>query len=388
MKKIPVSFFLIFLSIWILINCSRNYESGEIIVKPLGFKQINQFGDIIESVQYIPLEITDKSMIISILKTINLSDGRFIVKDHLQVLLFNENGSYIRTYGNQGKGPGEYTSIIDICVDLEEKYLYLLDSYNQINIYTIDEGYYLRNIKIPVKDRNFDAIAPSNDDKIFLFSSNPLSGEDIGKKFYCLSEFNHDGRLVSQFLPRKDFAFNIERFSRSFEGNYFIRPLEGDNLLYKIVRGKVNHYMRIDFGESAVPQKFIYSFGDDPWENISSYILSPYFKLMMGFADNKDKMYFYCAGELGNSYEFLFCKETLKGVYWVDSSSTPFRFQSADSVYFYGFYYPYVNELNENSITPISPVYEFLKIEKELMKKGHDNPILVKVKFKDLCIQE
>ena len=81
----------------------------------------------VAEVKYIPLETTEESLVGPVDKVV-YHEGVFYLFDRtqLRVLMFDEEGHYIRALFRSGQGPGEYTAPGDMDVDTEGN-LYIAD---------------------------------------------------------------------------------------------------------------------------------------------------------------------------------------------------------------------------------------------------------------------
>ena len=81
-----------------------------------------RLSDIIESIEYIPLETTDDVLIGGITTNFDISDNYIVlVCNHQgQVFLFSRDGRFINRVGRLGQGPGEYSGFIgNVLIDEE-----------------------------------------------------------------------------------------------------------------------------------------------------------------------------------------------------------------------------------------------------------------------------
>ena len=83
-------------------------------------------------VKYIPLELTDNSLIGSIDKILYRNKHFYIFDKsaNMGILIFNENGKFIKALYRVGEGPGEYIAPIDFDVD-DTGNLYIADNARQ-----------------------------------------------------------------------------------------------------------------------------------------------------------------------------------------------------------------------------------------------------------------
>ena len=81
-----------------------------------------RLSDIIESIEYIPLETTDESLVGGVgfaTSSFDISDNYIVVSCRIQsqVFLFSRDGRFISRVGRQGQGPGEYTMLFGVFLD-------------------------------------------------------------------------------------------------------------------------------------------------------------------------------------------------------------------------------------------------------------------------------
>lgn len=364
-------------------SCETKHNNEVPTVSPLNFEELSDISSIVSEITFVQLETHQSCLLVNPQKIFKTRDNKILIHDTNRVLVFDINGMFIRHIGNYGKGPGEYTHINDIALSFDEKFLYTLDPYSKIRKYSLTDGSFIEEIVVSNPSyKNFDAIAASSDGNFFLFASNPNDIKNFTEDFYCLSKYNKSGKLISEHLIRNDFLFNPFRITRSYCGNYFVRPIESDNTLHIIENGKVNEFLKFDFGKKSIPNKHIFKFGNNPWEHIQDLIGSPYFKLLMGFLDSKQQMYFYCVGENYFTYEFIFSTESLEGFYWKSNDPNPLTFMFTDSKYFYGLVDNNMFIDNKAKETIISPLKKYV-LEKYNLKSDEDNnPVLFRVKIK------
>lgn len=104
--------------------------------------------DWIEPLQIIALETTEESLLGSVDKLVECN-GRYYVLDRMRkcILVFAENGKYLRRVGRVGQGPGEYSDLYDFVVDVNTGHLYLLTEASVVYAYNGD-GCFLWKKKI------------------------------------------------------------------------------------------------------------------------------------------------------------------------------------------------------------------------------------------------
>ena len=101
-----------------------------------------RLSDIIESIEYVPLETTDDVLIGSIIpntRGFDVSDNYIVVfcNQQTQVFLFSRDGRFIRRIGRRGQGPGEYTMLAGVFLDEKREQIFVLTIPQNILVYNL-----------------------------------------------------------------------------------------------------------------------------------------------------------------------------------------------------------------------------------------------------------
>jgi hypothetical protein len=165
MKNKNMLFFLFLLSVF----CCNKTDNGTLpVIDVLGptSGSIENLSDIADDIKYILLETTPKTLIGFIGKLVVTSDGNFYVVEpsKLKVTGFDPMGNFLDTLHKEGRGPGEYTGILDFDISDDGRYIFALGS--KIDIYEINGGKfdYIKTIQFdnPAKPSNIELISKSN----------------------------------------------------------------------------------------------------------------------------------------------------------------------------------------------------------------------------------
>ena len=149
MKKITFAF--IFCAI---ISCNSNEEiNGVINIDDIA--EVS-FYDIFSSVEIIPLETTNQSLLS--MQPVNKSifeNNKFYIKNDkkMEILVFEENGKFIKSIDHLGRGVGEYTYIQDFNINRFTGNLEILTLSN-ILAYNIDTDLFIEEYPIPVPPKH------------------------------------------------------------------------------------------------------------------------------------------------------------------------------------------------------------------------------------------
>lgn len=248
---------LYFIILVLLCGCNNGAVKNSDIesVKPLEQTvEVSDLKDYIDKLEILKLENNVNASIGIVKKLLLSKNGDIYILSDNSIKKFTEKGEFVEEVGVKGLVDDEHLSIVDMCFDLDGKLLYILDSHRKIYVYTLYDGKYLKNIKINNRMDNYDAISPSSNGGFYLFKSNPSDYTYFKTPYYFVEEFDGAGTFLREFMPRKDFVFTMAITTQSCDNSFFIRPQEGDSVLYRISKdGAINPYLRLDFGNMQVP---------------------------------------------------------------------------------------------------------------------------------------
>lgn len=168
------------LSIFSLISCSDKFKSDSFIEISLDLNKSSDslhISNIFSKVYPVKLESREQIMIGKIDKIVLYEDEIFI-STGTRILVFCDNGSYIRSFSNYGKGPGEYTEISDFLLDENTNTIEILDANQQ---------------KVIVYDMNFNHLSD------FIIGRRPMrmAISRSGKRL-----FHHGNEITGQIIPQ------------------------------------------------------------------------------------------------------------------------------------------------------------------------------------------
>ena len=90
-----------------------------------------KLSEFIDSVKFVRLETKEESLISAVSSVIFVGEGIVIVDEIGKILLFDNEGNYIRKIANRGRGPGEYLNITSCSYNSNEKALSIYDDYSK-----------------------------------------------------------------------------------------------------------------------------------------------------------------------------------------------------------------------------------------------------------------
>lgn len=128
---------LLFLFILSISSCKNNNNADKesilntIKINSNKLHEEGYLSSLVKDFQIVPLETNDSSLILDIRKVMCYKDYIYILdKSTFRLLLFENNGKFIKQIGKRGQGPGEYLELLDFTIDTIGDRLLLADYRN------------------------------------------------------------------------------------------------------------------------------------------------------------------------------------------------------------------------------------------------------------------
>jgi len=148
-------------------------------INPEKDKEVNfLLSEIAKQVKYIKLETNEKCVIAWIKKLLIDGENVFIASHQgvvSRLFLFSSDGKFINEIGSPGRGPGEFSTVLDFTLNKVKRIIYILDTSGKIFLYDYS-GKYLNTLKL---DTRPTSILYSNE-ALFLFTAWPDYGFNKG----------------------------------------------------------------------------------------------------------------------------------------------------------------------------------------------------------------
>ncbi|MDD4637516.1 MAG: 6-bladed beta-propeller [Bacteroidales bacterium] len=108
-------------------------------IKVSDFGKKYDFYDVIKDIEFVPLEMTDESIVGSV-SNIQFYKNFILFYDNQtrSIFIFDDKGKYIRKISRVGKGPGEYNDINDFCVHPQTGMITIATDSRKIITYSFD----------------------------------------------------------------------------------------------------------------------------------------------------------------------------------------------------------------------------------------------------------
>lgn len=244
----------------VMTGCGSKQSAGELpeidlTVETFASDKVG-IADEIESVEYIPLELTDESLIANILD-ICVSDEYLFIYSTRQdgILQFDRKGHFLRRIAKTGNGPGEVGQITSITID-EENRLFCVSEYFSTSFYS----FYGEFIKKVTNLRPY----------FYQLSVGPNTMAELGRMFVPM----HVPGMFS--LGIFNWATDDTIAIRQTIGDMDLMPLEEISLKEWIYNGSMDGW-------------FCYSEGIDTVWNVNAESISPAFLIKNGASVEKEK---------------------------------------------------------------------------------------------------
>ena len=194
-----------------------------------------------------PLE-TDEKCLVGAYPELLADDRHFFITDRQQhvVFRFDRAGKFINQIGKRGRGPGEYSGILDFDVDAEANVVEILVSGGQIMRYNYD-GTFVSNQKYDIK--YLHSFIKTGADYWFNIGATKFSEDGH------LLKVSEDGTVIEKFLPVKtdwEIPFGDRSFSRCGDMISFKEVFS--NTVHRITDNGPIETTVIDFGRYAIPK--------------------------------------------------------------------------------------------------------------------------------------
>lgn len=276
MRRINFVFIII---LFISFGCIKSNQDKPRINKfeTIGFNQINEskndFTEILKSFSLVPLESNSSSLFNNARKILKVN-GKYYIHQYGAGLnnvikIFTEDGKYIRTIDDVGKGPGHFIRIADFDVNPLNSEISIVDSGSKKIVVFDDKGNYImeKYFLFPIKrisfiicqnetyllvdTRSSNLYHESDNYDIFIldpnldvikkyFSFDKVYGSEMGNS---LPFYRYKNNAVGYYRVQTDsiFNFNCDFIPDLHYKLNFPKPPVSRDLTQKFMDGEVNH---------------------------------------------------------------------------------------------------------------------------------------------------
>lgn len=109
------------------------------------------FSDVIDSIEYMPLETGEQCLIGYITKIIPVGDTIVVVDNERanRVFLYDMNGKFIRQISSRGDSPESYVALRDVAIDKQGGRVFILDAATMRLLMFSMDGNFIKSMKLP-----------------------------------------------------------------------------------------------------------------------------------------------------------------------------------------------------------------------------------------------
>ena len=355
----------------------------DITIRPLNSIVIQDgtaFTPYIDTLEIIPVLNEAGETLYDIRKAI-LREQMFLILSGGALYSYEWERNAIRPYGSFGRGPGEYTSIVDFCIDKSGNKLLCLVFPPAILRYDLDTHDYEGRIDLSDDIVNPSGIFPSPEGGVFLYVANPLDvgRESLKQEFYCLKKIDVRGKLQEESLLWTDFhltgitcpVFCTDGTTYSLSTG----TLHTVNPVFK--NGALDKTYLIDFGKKTLPYRYAYKDDADPWASVGDIFQENYYKHLSSLSPLAHGVFFSAFGE--NSQLWHFYNTAAYSIRWasVPIATAPMKAVTADSTHIYFMYEDYGLISPEDEKDPLKKYV----LDKFGLPENKDASVFLKVKF-------
>lgn len=282
----------------LLIGCNNKIEESPIIenstkvIKPQTDYTQPDIAAILDTVRFVKLELTEKSIIGDINKLIVFEDHIYILdKLTSSLFVFNMDGKFISKIARVGHGPGEYTQLDFFDIDFENRQIVLTDLMGyRILRYNL-EGNFISAKKIPFW---IEGIAPIFDKETVVYS-NYRDNKHLFKQEYNVFYLDSLMQVSKAYFPYNSSNFNnpeikfITPQAGSFysynQNQYFFSPFQVR--VYQVTKEGLHSRYLFDFGEKSFNKEYLSQKND-----LKSYMDKGEFYQLSNILENDDFVIF------------------------------------------------------------------------------------------------
>jgi hypothetical protein len=209
-----------------------------------------------ETIEVIPLETTDESLIGEI-TDVRVEDDRIFITDEMshRITVFDREGKYVSKIDRYGRGPGEYLEIAATEV-LNDSTCVILDLFNMSLLYYRIDG---RFIKTKDVSEIWARAVVKTDDKLYFVNS----GSSSKKGFYHLFSVSENSDKIEAFLPfdgdkmyNNSIGWSLDRYYSKNDDELLLYFPPYDTL-YTVSNNRAQAICFVDFGSRKLPKNIL-----------------------------------------------------------------------------------------------------------------------------------
>ena len=216
------------------------------------------FKEIIDTIEYVPLETKDECLIGRI-RIINFNNDNIFIGQGYDIFQFSGGGNFIRKVGQQGRGPGEYMQLRDMVLINDTLYI---NGRHKAMLFN-SKGELRNEISIPLsiyfgKINNYYVNYNTDTGEIEFFTE---TGTHYISRLY---DHNHSFEPLVYMIGYWDETIFIRNGT-----DLFIHENYNDTVLLIKSPHDINPYYIFNMGKYKLPDEFRYNNGPEKFEELT-----------------------------------------------------------------------------------------------------------------------
>ena len=230
------TYYFLVIIVFLLSSCSSEKKQGDLPEIPVDIEQSNplSLSEITEEITTIGLELTDESIINpDEVGTVIISGNDVYIACWFEILVFNNDGKFVRSIGSKGQGPGEFsTPVSNLAIDERNNHLFALSGH-RIFCYDLTGKFLKVSRPFNSSSTEITMFYPEIIDYIndeLLISGNKVFRDADGSRFVSsmIYRLNDDFQITDSFTVRNNY----------YEGGQVYQKPK-----YRILKGNTSVYM-------------------------------------------------------------------------------------------------------------------------------------------------
>lgn len=371
-------------------GCKKQHGPDNVITHIDGkLREVKCLSLIFKLPRIIQLETINESLIGRNINKIKKKNGEYFISfDNKSLVIFDQQGKFLRRIQKKGRAPGEYISLVDFDV-LPSGNIVILDV-KKLILYS-NTGEFLKAIPLDIFCYNLKAV----DEEHFLIRA---SGEK-----YILYLIDSKGYVVEKQLKREGIPVWGESVAFYTLGNnsiFYQQDCSNDFIFFNTGTKEftrmnlVSHEERCDILSIETVNKHRKKY--EEFNSLEYVEHNPGLKMIRGVSSYTDYLFFalgshgvgfkcYLMNTNTNKIEYLLTENTVNDISFTNTFSllgTAALSDSEDCFITYVYPYQIVDGLNESSGANEQTNYRYLQsLFKDIQDVQNENPVLIELKI-------
>ncbi len=255
-KIIMKKLMLIIFSCITFFACNHRIETNRslLIKKDIDISEAKKFiklSEVFDSISIIPLQ-TGPDCLIGKINSIFMNDSHIFILDIVResLYIFSRDGKFVNKICNVGKGPGEYTDVLDFFIDNEKKQIILLAA-GKIQFYSLDNFKLLSEFPKGIFGVQYWYLGKN----IFAAYEGNMSTDNAGNNLVLFKK----NKIIKEYLPirreLKGYNYSLKNnfsLKNDYNNTYFSLPFE--SVIYSINPGAMKEEIYFKYTRNTIPK--------------------------------------------------------------------------------------------------------------------------------------